>query len=331
MSSLIHFSPELSSWINHNLDQGHQGADLIAVMHQQKMPLAAAQSIVAAFIAARQSGQATPTDHLEIPDHAAEPSQQARIQPSLIEQQRHQPPPEEYIYGTPIFPPGNRIITADRQIQVLARAQRPTMAVLGNVMSPEECHELISLAKPRLAPSTIVDPMTGKDKVADHRSSLGMFFRLNENPFIARLDQRIASVMNMPVENGEGIQILYYPEGAQSTLHYDFLVPSNPLSQPSIARSGQRISTLVTYLNEVEEGGETIFSVTGWSVTPQRGNAVYFEYGHRAEAEHAPGNTRTPIDITQADHSSLHASNPVIRGEKWVATKWMRQRRFVSA
>jgi prolyl 4-hydroxylase len=143
-----------------------------------------------------------------------------------------------------------------------------------------------------------------------------MFFRLRENPFIARLDRRIAEVMNLPLENGEGMQVLYYPVGALNAPHLDFLLPSNPTNRTSIARSGQRVSTLIAYLNEVENGGETAFPAAGWEVSPQRGNAVYFEYC----------NSRG-----QVDHRSVHGGNPVLAGEKWVATKWMRQRRFISA
>jgi prolyl 4-hydroxylase len=54
----------------------------------------------------------------------------------------------------------------------------------------------------------------------------------------------------------------------------------------------------------------------GLAVLPLRGNAVYFEYCNEAG---------------QVDPLSLHAGAPVLSGEKWVATKWMRQLRFVSA
>lgn len=190
------------------------------------------------------------------------------------------------------------------------------LAVLNGVFSAEECEEVIALARGRLRPSTLVDPRTGRDVVSGLRSSLGMFFRPAETPLIARLDRRIAEIMNLPVSHGEGLQILHYPEGAGSAPHYDFLVPSNPANQASIARSGQRVSTLVTYLNDVPAGGETVFPAAGWAVSPQRGNAVYFEYAN----SHG-----------ELDHASLHASSAVTRGEKWVATKWMRERVFVSA
>jgi len=169
------------------------------------------------------------------------------------------------------------------------------------------------LARGRLCPSTVVDPHSGQDKVAQHRDSEGMFFELCENPFIARLDRRISALMNCPLEHGEGLQVLRYGPQARNTPHFDFLVPSHDANRASLARSGQRISTLVVYLNDVGAGGETVFPEVGLAVTPKRGNAVYFEYA----------NSRR-----QVDPLSVHAGAPVVQGEKWALTKWMREKPF---
>lgn len=205
---------------------------------------------------------------------------------------------------------------ADRTVRVIARAERPVLAVLDGIIDADECEELIARARGRLRPSTVVDPATGRDTVSGLRASFGMFFRPLENPLVERLDRRMAALMNLPVEHGEGLQVLHYPEGAGSAPHFDFLVPSNAANRESVARSGQRVSTLVTYLNDVPEGGETVFPAAGWTVSPRRGHAVYFEYCNGQG---------------ELDHTSLHASRAVLRGEKWVATKWMRSQRFVSA
>ncbi len=82
------------------------------------------------------------------------------------------------------------------------------------------------LARPRLAPSTVVDPETGRDVVASYRQSHGAFFRPDENAFIGLLERRIAALMSLPAENGEGFQILRYPEGGESAPHFDFLEPT---------------------------------------------------------------------------------------------------------
>jgi len=187
------------------------------------------------------------------------------------------------------------------------------VAVFDNLLSEDECDELVRLSSAKLKRSTIVDPETGNEEIINARSSYGTFFSLNENAFIATLDARISAVMHLPVDNGEGIQILNYQIGGEYRPHFDYFPPSDPGNAVHLARGGQRVSTLVMYLNDVEEGGETIFPDIGLSVTPRKGSAVYFEYCN---------------SLNQLDPLSLHGGTPVVRGEKWIATKWMRQSRY---
>ena len=293
MARVIRFAPQLGHWLLQRLDAGEAPTAVVAAMRQQGMAAHAAEAIVGAFVQARGRGVALPVDHVELPDDDA-------------------PAPR----ATARLAPGTRLDAGDREVVVHMRTGDPVCATLGNVLDAEECRTLIELARPRLKPSTLVDPMTGRDVVSDRRASWGMFFRLEEDEFIARIDRRLSRVMNLPLENGEGLQVLHYPTGAGSEPHFDYLQPGNAANRDSIARSGQRVSTLVTYLNDVPAGGQTVFPALGWAVSPLRGNAVYFEYAD---------------DHGAVDARSLHASAPVTQGEKWVVTKWMRQRRFVSA
>jgi prolyl 4-hydroxylase len=144
-------------------------------------------------------------------------------------------------------------------------------------LSGDECTGLITAAKPRLKPSLVVDPVTGNDIVAGDRSSDGMFFRPQEIRLLARIETRIASLTGHSLECGGGMQILTYAAGAESTPHFDFLLPSNQSNIDYLARSGQRVATFVCYLNDVEKGGQTTFPEIGLSVTPRRGDATYFE------------------------------------------------------
>lgn len=291
MSTVVRFSPDLGRWVTRNLDAGQAPQSLVATMRVQGMNERPAQAIVAAFVEARQRGVAMPADAIELPDEASS-RPAARLAP------------------------GTRILTGDREIAVHSRGEDPVFAALGNVVDADECRSIIDMARPRLQPSTLVDPMSGRDVVSDKRASWGMFFRLEENDLVARLDRRLSMLMNLPLENGEGLQVLYYPTGAGSEPHHDYLAPTNAANRESIARSGQRVSTLVTYLNEVPDGGQTVFPQLGLAVSPIRGNACYFEYCD---------------DNGRVDARSLHASANVTRGEKWVMTKWMRERRFVAA
>jgi prolyl 4-hydroxylase len=293
MSMIVNFSSELRGWLLLNLGRGRAPADLVRSMVEQKFDPMIAHAMVDAFVHARDAGADPPEDSLTL-----------------------ELPPPEYRYEKPRLAPGTVIRTSDRAIPVLVRTEQPVVAVLEGVLSGGECDELVALSRDRLKPSTVVDPRTGENTIAEYRDSHGMFFRLGETPFIARLDGRISEVMNFPVENGEGLQVLRYGPGTKTTPHFDFLAPSNATNRQSLARSGQRISTLVIYLNDVVSGGETVFPEAGLSVTPRKGNAVYFEYG----------NSRN-----QVDYKSLHAGAPVSGGEKWAVTKWMRERRFLSA
>lgn len=294
MSTVLRFLPELGHWITHNLDAGAPPGGLVDAMVGQGMAGPAAQAIVAAFVDARQRGVAPPVDSVALPDEPA-------ARPFI---------------ARPRLAAGHRIAAADREVTVHARGHDPVWAALGPVLDAAECRALIDMARPRLRPSTLVDPMSGRDVVSQHRSSWGMFFRLGENPLVARLDRRLSALMNLPLENGEGLQLLHYPVGAGSEPHHDYLAPTNAANRDSVARSGQRVSTLVTYLNDVPAGGQTVFPHLGLAFSPVQGHACYFEYGDGQGG---------------VDPRCLHASSRVERGEKWVVTKWMRERRFVSA
>jgi prolyl 4-hydroxylase len=291
MAINVRLSSELKDWITHNLNRGCAPSALIESMVGQNFDTQIARGLVNAFVTARAEGM-----------------------PPLEGSVTLQAPKPEYRYETPHPPPAMR--ASDRDVRVLLRLERPVIALLEDVLSADECDALIAMARPRLRPSTVVDPQTGADTIAQYRNSEGMFFRPAENELIAVLDGRISELMNRPVEQGEGLQVLRYGPGGHTAPHFDFLIPSNPSNVASINRSGQRVATLMVYLNDVPGGGGTVFPEVGLSVSPRRGNAVYFEYAN---------------SLQQVDSRSLHVGAPVIEGEKWVVTKWMRSRRFVPA
>ncbi|PWW32563.1 prolyl 4-hydroxylase [Cytobacillus oceanisediminis] len=198
---------------------------------------------------------------------------------------------------------GNKIITEDRDIHIIARLEEPLVVILGNVLSVEECDELIRLSKDRMQRSKIGNIR----EIDDLRTSSSTFFQEGENDVVARIEKRISYIMNIPVEHGEGLQILNYKIGQEYKAHFDFF------SSTSKAASNPRISTLVMYLNDVEQGGETYFPKLNFSVSPQKGMAVYFEYFY---------NDQTLNDLT------LHGGAPVVIGDKWAATQWMRRKRI---
>lgn len=291
MNGSIAFAPQVRAWVLHNIANGVPPGPLARQLVQEGADAQAASALVQTLWDACARGS-------EPPAEAIAPEQAAAA--------RYVPQPSRLASA-------HVVRAGDREVRVSLRIERPMLAVLENVLGPDECDALIALAQPRLAASTLVDPASGADVASMARTSQGMFFRPLENALVERIDRRVASLMGMPVENGESLQVLRYGPDALSSPHFDFLMPTNIANRESIARSGQRVSTLVMYLNDPPAGGETVFPEAGITVAPHKGSAVYFEYCNSAG---------------QLDPLSLHAAMPVRAGEKWVATRWMRQRAF---
>jgi prolyl 4-hydroxylase len=222
--------------------------------------------------------------------------------------------PSEYQYDASPTATCNLIKACDKNVSVLARFARPELIVFGNVLTDDECDEMIERSRYRLRPSTIVDPATGAEDVITNRTSQGIWFDRGEDELIVRLERRFGDLMNCPVVNGEGLQVLHYAVGAEYRPHFDYFSPSQSGSNVHLNRGGQRVATLIVYLNDVQSGGETVFPEIAMSVAPRRGNAVYFRYMNGAR---------------QLDPLTLHGGAPVTEGEKWIMTKWVREHAYV--
>lgn len=196
---------------------------------------------------------------------------------------------------------GNKIRTTDKEISIVGRIEEPLILILDGVLSSEECDALIDLASDRMQRAKIGQ----LHAVSEIRTSSGMFFEESENELVQRVEARLAELMNVPVAHAEPLQILHYEAGQLYQPHYDYFTSSHT--------ANNRISTLVMYLNDVEEGGETQFPSLRFSVMPKKGSAVYFEYFYNDQ---------------RLNELTLHAGNPVAAGEKWVATQWMRRQSY---
>lgn len=204
------------------------------------------------------------------------------------------------------------IDAGDRAVKVVMALRQPRVVVFGDLLSEEECDGIVALASKRLARSETVASSSDGSEVNAARTSDGMFFERGESDLIHRVETRIATLLRWPLDHGEGLQVLRYRPGAEYQPHYDYFDPAHVSTPNILKRGGQRVATLVIYLNTPAAGGSTIFPDIGLDVAPVKGNAVFFSYDR-------------PHPSTQ----TLHGGSPVIDGEKWVATKWLRQGVFV--
>jgi prolyl 4-hydroxylase len=283
---------DLRIWIAAQARAGCKPEDVIAAMMasgwHESAAMDAMEQVLPPLVAQARTAQQT---------EAAEPEPLGQASPV----------PEPALDGKPY-----RVMSDGHRLQMLSSLRHPRVVVFGSLLSDAECEGLQALARPRLARSETVQNDTGGSEVHAARTSEGMFFERGEKPLISKIEARIGELLCWPVSHGEGMQILRYRPGAEYRPHFDYFDPKHSGTPRILERGGQRVGTLVIYLNTPEGGGGTLFPDAGLEVAPVRGNAVFFSY----ERPHA--STKT-----------LHAGAPVTAGEKWVATKWLRQGVFV--
>lgn len=206
-----------------------------------------------------------------------------------------------------------RFTVADREVELQAVMTNPNIAVIRGFLSDEECDEVVRLSRGKMKASQVVDRESGGSYQSSVRTSEGSHFDRGENELVRRIEARIQALVDIPVNRGEPLQVLHYGPGGQYKAHQDFFEPKDAGTSVLTRIGGQRIGTLVMYLNDVPEGGETAFPDIGFSAKPHKGSAVYFEYMN---------------DAGELDYRLLHAGMPVIQGDKWIMTKWLRERPY---
>ncbi|KAL4422226.1 hypothetical protein ABPG77_009701 [Micractinium sp. CCAP 211/92] len=181
----------------------------------------------------------------------------------------------------------------------------------------EETDHIISIAQPQLRRSTVVG-VGGESVVDNYRTSYGMFIRRHYDPVVTRLEQRVALWTKYNVSHQEDIQVLRYQHSQQYKAHFDSLDEDSP-----------RTATVLIYLSDVEEGGETTFPNSEWvdpaygnklgpfsdcakghvAMRPKRGDAIVFHSVNPDGRSHDP--------------HALHTACPVVQGVKYVAIFWI--------
>lgn len=183
----------------------------------------------------------------------------------------------------------------------------PIVRAVPNFASAAECRWLIVSAASRLDRAIVYNNPTGVDPGRTNESALFNF--ANSDVVVELIRQRIANLLRAPLANLEMSQVLHYGVGQEFVLHCDFLDPQ--AMREEIARNGQRVATVLIYLNEDFDGGETGFPVLQISHRGRTGDALVF-----ANVNSAGG----PDERTQ------HAGCPPTQGEKWVFSQWVRNR-----
>jgi len=111
--------------------------------------------------------------------------------------------------------------------------------------------------------------------------------------------------------SSEPMSILYYTPGQFYRPHVDYFDPKLKVSKELLEDGGQRTASAVSYLAAPLKGGGTSFPRLKLSVPATAGSTLWF---------------RNCFADGSVDDRSLHAGEPVKQGEKWVVTKWFREK-----
>jgi prolyl 4-hydroxylase len=272
-------STDWVNWIKENLHNGIPDAELRQIMVSKGLPASEVSDAVNAVIAG---------------------------DPLTMELAGHE---YQYTDSYGVYPE-NYIDIQDHRIFVTMTIDRPRIAIFDNVATAAECDALIEAARRKLTQSTVVDPDTGIARFDENRVSEGGHFEHDETPVVTTVEQRIMQLLKWPIEQSESLQILHYKNSGRYDPHYDFFAPEQEGSKVHLAHGGQRVATLILYLNTTEGGGETIFPHLNLKIKPKQGRACFFSYTNAAG---------------QVDRQTFHGGMPVTAGEKWIVTKWTRQ------
>lgn len=195
---------------------------------------------------------------------------------------------------------------------------QPRAQVYHNFITPEECDDLINKARPQLRQSTVVGE-GGKSVLDTVRTSRGTFLLRNSTPLLEALEKRLELWSHYNVSHQEDIQILRYSNMQKYGAHMDVIEEGSP-----------RVATVLMYLTDVEEGGETAFpSDSKWADPTMERKFGPFSDCARGSVAVRPKKGMALIfysmkpDMKTLDPHSMHTGCPVIKGVKWTATAWI--------
>jgi hypothetical protein len=191
--------------------------------------------------------------------------------------------------------------------QILHSANQ--LLAFNNALSYEECLYIQCLGAPNLEPSIVVDE-NGKSQLSAERSSHDFYFLPEfEQVYLNLLQRKMAHAAKLPLANSEQLTMLRYLPGQEFRLHRDNLPPNHFIALEN-GGSGQRLRTVIAYLQAPDSGGTTNFPLLSLELRPEQGQIVCFD---------------NLLPDGKPCAASLHAGTPVKQGVKWICTLWMRQ------
>lgn len=176
--------------------------------------------------------------------------------------------------------------------------------VCQNFLSDKDCDFLIDKINGNARPSTLYEGTEQEGYRTSSSCDVDPY-----DPEIQRINAAIADLLGIPLDHSEIIQGQRYEVGQEFKQHHDYFFVEQPYWMDEARNGGQRTWTAMAYLNIPEEGGATAFPTLDYAVEPRRGMLLIW-------------NNMLPDG--KPNINTLHAGTPVVKGTKYIITKWFR-------
>ncbi|XP_077535789.1 prolyl 4-hydroxylase subunit alpha-1-like [Haemaphysalis longicornis] len=163
------------------------------------------------------------------------------------------------------------------------------------------------------------------DGVSWERISKVAWLSDTENDVLQRISRRIAAATSLSLESAEDYQVSNYGLGGHYTPHLDSAY-LNDVADNLHQERGNRLATMLFFLSDVTAGGATAFVELGIAVKPRAGDALFWFDVEPYEGTDFPRDFSFWHQKRSPDFKTLHVGCPVLRGSKWIATKWIREK-----
>ncbi len=190
--------------------------------------------------------------------------------------------------------------------------ETPRIRIAQGFISPDVCAWLVARARDKLQPAKMVDGFGATPRFTADRTNSDFIIDIVEADVVMTLVRaRISAFIKLPTVAFEPPQVLHYAVGQELKPHFDFLTRGETAARDG--EQGDRVATVLIYLNDGYEGGETDFPRAGFRHKGGEGDAIVF----------------ANVDLAgKPDPLTLHAGLPPRRGEKWLFSQWVRDRPF---
>lgn len=191
--------------------------------------------------------------------------------------------------------------------------EAPRFAAHAGFLPLALCKHVTEHARPRLARAQVFDAVSGTLKTDPMRTNTNAAYSVIDSDVVMQLARaRVARAAGVPFDALEPMEVLHYTGGEMYKPHIDYFHPSRAGYTDEMRIRGQRVKTCLIYLNAGYGGGETEFPKLGIKFRGEPGEALVFD---NVGADGA------------GDMNTLHTGLPVTRGEKWLLSQWIRDKR----